>query len=198
MYPLNTICCVSESLIYLDAIYFSPATLCLGHQTSSSCIHFHKVIGEMMRVVLKFSDHIFGSVHSDFAECKLNIFPVDVTQNRRKVLTNSILKCRERRLMLQGAKARFFEQLFRIPQIQGAPLFFKLVKSSLHELFLCPGWKGRLFSHRSIPSCPAPKSYTCTLVAREQLCPRAFSHPPVLMKRHQQPMACCPVTESAI
>lgn len=97
----------------------------------------------MMRVVLKFSDHIFGSVHSDFAECKLSIFPVDVTQNRRKVLTNSILKFRERRLMLQGAKAIFFEQPFRIPQIQGAPLFFKLVKSSLHELFLCPGRKGR-------------------------------------------------------
>lgn len=71
------------------------------------------------------------------------MFPVVVTQNRRKVLTNSILKCRERRLMLQGAKGRFFEQPFRIPQIQRAPLFFKLVKSSLHELFLCPGRKGR-------------------------------------------------------
>lgn len=63
----------------------------------------------MMRVVLKFSDHIFSLVHSGFAECKLRIFPVDVTQNRRKVLTNNILKCRGRRVILQGAKARFFE-----------------------------------------------------------------------------------------
>lgn len=111
----------------------------------------------MMRVVLKFSDHIFSSVHSDFAGCKLCIFPVDVTQNRRKVLTSSILKCRGRRVMLQGAKARFFEQPFRIPQIQGVPLFFKLVKSSLQKLLLCPEGKGWALLTSVNPLLPRPQ-----------------------------------------